>query len=63
MMEEEQDCKDVVSQMAAVRSAIDRTIAVIVSDNLEKCVREQLEKGEETDTLIQEAVNLLVKSR
>jgi len=63
MMEEEKECKDLVTQMAAVRSALDRAIGVIVSSNLEACVREQIEKGESTDDLIKEAVNLLVKSR
>lgn len=63
MMEEEKECKDLVTQMAAVRNALDKTIAVIVSSNLEHCVREQLDKGETTDEVIQEAVNLLVKSR
>jgi DNA-binding FrmR family transcriptional regulator len=63
MMEEEKECKDIVSQMSAIRTAVDRTIAVIVSSNLEKCIREQIIKGEETDALIQEAVNLLVKSQ
>lgn len=63
MMEEEKDCKDLVTQMAAVRNALDKTIAVIVSSNLEACVREQLEHGEATESVIEEAVNLLVKSR
>lgn len=63
MMEEEKECKDIVMQMSAVRSAIDRAIGVIVSANLEQCVRTQIENGEDTDELIQEAVNLLVKSR
>ena len=35
MMEEGKDCKDVVVQMSAIRSAVDRAIAVIVCDNLE----------------------------
>jgi DNA-binding FrmR family transcriptional regulator len=63
MMEEGKDCRDLVIQMSAARNALDRTIGVVVSTNLEQCVREQIEKGEDTDTLIQEAVNLLVKSR
>jgi DNA-binding FrmR family transcriptional regulator len=63
MMEEGKDCKDLVIQMSAARNALDRTIGVVVSTNLEQCVREQIEKGEDTDTFIQEAVNLLVKSR
>jgi DNA-binding FrmR family transcriptional regulator len=63
MMEEEKDCKELVTQMSAVRSAMDRTIGLVVSSNLEQCVREQMEKGENTEELIKEAVNLLVKSR
>jgi DNA-binding FrmR family transcriptional regulator len=65
MMEEGKDCKDVVVQMSAIRSAVDRAIAVIVCDNLEDCLREEIAKGESGDTkrLVLEAVDLLVKSR
>jgi DNA-binding FrmR family transcriptional regulator len=63
MMDEGKECKELVSQMSAVRSALDRAIGVVVSSNLEKCVRLQIERGEDTEDLIQEAVNLLVKSR
>ncbi|QOY36552.1 metal-sensitive transcriptional regulator [Anaerobacillus isosaccharinicus] len=63
MMEEEKDCKDLVGQMSAARNALDRAIGVVVSENLEVCIRNQIEKGEDTESFIQEAVNLLVKSR
>lgn len=63
MMEEEKECRDVVTQMSAVRSAIDRSAALIVSENLEKCIREEKENGQSSEDLIKEAVNLLVKSR
>lgn len=63
MIEEGDDCRDVVTQLSAVRSAVDRAIGVIVSENLEHCVRESLEKGEGTDQLVKDAVSLLVKSR
>lgn len=63
MVEENDDCRDVVTQLSAVRSAVDRAIGVIVSENLEQCVRESLEKGESTDKLVKDAVSLLVKSR
>ncbi|MFD1608716.1 metal-sensitive transcriptional regulator [Oceanobacillus luteolus] len=63
MMEEGKDCKDIVVQMSAARNALDRAVAVVVSSNLEQCVREQIDKGEDTGAHIQEAVNLLVKSR
>lgn len=63
MMEQGKDCREVVTQLSAVRNAIDRTMGVIVSANLEQCVRENVEKGEGTDHLVKEAANLLIKSR
>lgn len=64
MMEEENDCKDVITQLSAARTAIDRTIGVIVSENLVECVKQAGEKGEKTtEDMVKEAVNLLVKSR
>jgi len=63
MMEDEKECRDVVTQMSAVRNAIDRTAALIVSNNLEQCIREEKESDESTEDVIKEAVDLLVKSR
>ncbi|CAM3995330.1 metal-sensitive transcriptional regulator [Alkalicoccus chagannorensis] len=63
MMEEEKDCREIVGQMSAARNAMDRAIGVVVSSNLEQCVREQIERGEDSDELIQEAVQMLVKTR
>ncbi|CEG25814.1 metal-sensitive transcriptional regulator [Bacillus sp. B-jedd] len=63
MMDEDKDCKEVITQLSAVRSAVDRTIGVIVSSNLVECVLDAEKNGQRTDQIIQEAVNLLVKSR
>ena len=63
MIEQNKDCRDVITQLSASRSAIDRTIGLIVSMNLEQCVRENIKNGEDTQELVKEAVNLLVKSR
>ncbi|WP_413377239.1 metal-sensitive transcriptional regulator [Alkalihalobacillus sp. 1P02AB] len=63
MMEEGQDCRDVVSQLSASRTAIDRTMGVIVSENLVACVQRAIEDGEDTKEFVDQAVNLLVKSR
>lgn len=63
MMEQEKDCREIITQLSAVRSAIDRAMGVIVSANLEHCVRENVLKGEKTDYLVKEAVDLLIKSR
>ncbi|MBM7660052.1 DNA-binding FrmR family transcriptional regulator [Bacillus mesophilus] len=63
MMEEGKDCKEVITQLSAVRSAVDRTVGVVVSTNLVECVLEAESKGQNANDLIKEAVNLLVKSR
>ncbi|GAA3332677.1 hypothetical protein GCM10020331_093780 [Ectobacillus funiculus] len=44
MMEQGQDCREIVTQLSAARNAIDRAVGVIVSSNLEHCVRESVEK-------------------
>ncbi|MBM7715562.1 metal-sensitive transcriptional regulator [Siminovitchia sp. FSL H7-0308] len=64
MMEEGKDCKDVITQMSAARTAIDRSIGVIVSQNLVECVKQAEAEGtQKTEELVQEAVNLLVRSK
>jgi DNA-binding FrmR family transcriptional regulator len=64
LMEEDKDCKDVITQLSAARTAIDRTIGVIVSSNLVECVKKAEETQERSaEDLIKEAVDLLVKSR
>lgn len=63
MMEEEKECKDVISQLSAARTALDRSIALIVAQNLQQCVENKTEKGEDSSDVVQEAIDLLVKSR
>jgi DNA-binding FrmR family transcriptional regulator len=64
MMEENKDCKEVITQLSAVRTAVDRTMGVIVSTNLVECVQKAEENQDGyTEQVIKEAVNLLVKSR
>ncbi|MVO99900.1 MULTISPECIES: metal-sensitive transcriptional regulator [Paenibacillus] len=63
MMEDEKNCKDVVAQLSAVRSAADKAMAYIVATNLEHCIRQEEQEGKDTGKLVQEAVELLVKSR
>ena len=64
MMEENKDCKEVITQLSAARTAIDRTIGVIVSSNLVDCVQKANNPGEKSmEELVKDAVDLLVKSR
>jgi len=63
MMEEGKDCKEVITQLAAVRSAVDRTVGVVVSNNLVECVRNAEGDEDKMDEVIKEAMNLVIKSR
>jgi DNA-binding FrmR family transcriptional regulator len=63
LIEEQDECKSVVTQLSAIRSAVDRTIALIVSKNLEQCLINDLHEGRETSQAVNDAVELLVKSR
>lgn len=62
MMEEEKECKDVVTQLTAIRSSIDRAIGLIVAENLAACLTDE-EVSEQNSGTIQEAIDLIVKSR
>ena len=63
MMEEEKDCKEVITQLSAVRSAVDRTIGVIVTDNLVECLSKEDAESVDKNEIVKQAVDLLVKSR
>lgn len=63
LMDEGKPCKDVVSQLSAVRNASDKAIAQIVAENLHQCILEEQTTGRDTGKLVQQAVELLVKSR
>ncbi|GIP22796.1 MULTISPECIES: metal-sensitive transcriptional regulator [Paenibacillus] len=63
LMDEEKSCKEVISQLSAIRNAADRAIAQIVAENLQQCILEEQEAGRDSNKMVQEAIELLVKSR
>ena len=64
MIEEGKGCREVVMQLSAAKSALNRTMNIIVSENLVQCVKENMDSSDEdTDVLVKEAVELLNKSR
>lgn len=63
MMDQGEDCRSIVIQMTAARTAMDRALGLVVGKNLEECLRKQLENNGSAEDLINEAVNMLVKSR
>ena len=63
MMEQEKSCKDVVTQLLAIHSAVDRVIMYVVGENMEQRIREEVSGGGTADRVIKEAIELLMKSR
>lgn len=63
MMDDGKNCKEVVSQLTAVRNAVDKAIAHIVATNLSQCIIEEQGSEEDISKLVQAAVELMIKSR
>lgn len=54
------DCSDVLIQVAAVRSALDRAGKVIMEDHLEHCIADALQDGKEQEAI--ENLKMALKS-
>ncbi|PTX55112.1 DNA-binding FrmR family transcriptional regulator [Melghirimyces profundicolus] len=66
MMDDGKECKEVISQLSAIRKAVDRTMALLVASNLQQCLTEERTKkpeGGNPEKVMEEAVRLLVNSR
>ncbi|MGL4953059.1 MAG: metal-sensing transcriptional repressor [Culicoidibacterales bacterium] len=61
MVESESTCQDVIAQVNAARSALDRIAGYIVAKNLEQCLLEY--EADEREEAIEQAVNLLIKTK
>ena len=46
MVEDDEDCSDVLIQLAAVKSAINNTGKVILKDHIEHCIVHAVEEGD-----------------
>ena len=60
MMDDEADCVDVVTQLSAVRSSLDKLISLIVAENLKSCLIESQNEADQ-EAKIQQAMELLTR--
>jgi DNA-binding FrmR family transcriptional regulator len=49
MVEEGRDCADVLIQLAAIRSAVDRVARLVLEDHVESCLRQAVSNGTPDD--------------
>lgn len=61
MIEEESDCAEVVTQVAAVRGALDKVGFLILSNRLEECLRRRVEEGRAGDKSLEDALKLFLR--
>lgn len=61
MVEEDQECNDIVTQLSAIRSSIDRVMGIIVAENLKHCLENPDASVEEQQKKIEKAINLIIK--
>ncbi|KAF1301018.1 metal-sensitive transcriptional regulator [Enterococcus sp. JM9B] len=61
MMEEEKECIDIITQLSAVRSSIDRVMGMIVADNLKNCFENPEKDPKEQAEKLEQAINMIIK--
>ena len=63
MMEEERDCIDIITQLTAVRSSVDRIIELMITENLTTCINDSLEDPQAQKERLEKAVKYLIKRK
>ena len=63
MMEEKRDCIDIITQLTAVRSSVDRIIELMITENLTTCINDPLEDPQAQKERLEKAVKYLIKRK
>lgn len=63
MMEEDRDCVDIITQLTAVRSSVDRIIELMITENLTTCINQPLDDPEAQKARLEKAVQYLIKRK
>ena len=61
MNAEEKDCVNIVTQLSAVRSGIDRTMGIIVAENLKQCFEHPNDNPAEQLEKMEQAIQMVIK--
>ena len=63
MIEEERDCIDIITQLSAVRSSVDRVIELLITENLMECINNPIKNPDEQKEKMEKAIRYLVKKK
>ncbi|HFI0374447.1 TPA: metal-sensitive transcriptional regulator [Streptococcus suis] len=61
MIEEEQECIDIVTQLSAVRSSINSMMGLVIAQKVQDCIENPSDNPEEQEARLAEAINLIIK--
>ncbi|WP_308689049.1 metal-sensitive transcriptional regulator [uncultured Streptococcus sp.] len=63
MIEEERDCADVITQLTAVRSSVERVIELMITENLTECLNHPLDDSKAQKERLEKAVQYFIKRK
>ena len=63
MIEEERDCMDIITQLSAVRSSVDRVMELLITENLVECINNPIKNPDEQKEKMEKAIRYLVKKK
>lgn len=61
MIDEEQECLDIVTQLTAVRSSINRTLGLVIGNKISQLMEHPDDNSEIQDAKIQQVLDMIVK--
>ena len=61
MIDEEQECLDIVTQLTAVRSSINRTLGLVIGNKISQLMEHPEDNSEIQDAKIQQVLDMVVK--
>ncbi|CDO17285.1 DNA-binding transcriptional regulator, FrmR family [Streptococcus gallolyticus] len=61
MIEDDKECIDIVTQLTAVRSSINRTMGIVISNKINQIIENPVEDKEKQEEKLQQALELIIK--
>lgn len=61
MVEEDKYCGDILVQIAAAKSALNKVGGIILQNYMKSCIKEDIINGDDSDKSIDELVDIMVK--
>ncbi|MGP6139311.1 metal-sensitive transcriptional regulator [Jeotgalibaca sp. A127] len=61
MIEEDKECIDIITQLSAVRSSIDRVMGLVVAENLKACFENPEKDPQQQAKNLEQAINMIIK--